>query len=212
VIVDPPTPEEGIPFGKFCQDGFCYWYDPARGQWYYLDGSGARVYIEGNPPGFDPGPYWPSEATLGSLQGYSRADYGLVPDTEGKVAPLMWFTNLANSTWDFTKNDVLDFYMVTDLQWELPTDRSNMLVAAIGTDNIHRYAMPLPSGENAALFHLRNVSVSNLIEFLSQMSIKQVNSQATGGTYTLKLSGPQANYTGVDIYWNGLLVHNVDLR
>ncbi|HPC23123.1 MAG TPA: hypothetical protein PK920_11655 [Phycisphaerae bacterium] len=102
--------------------------------------------------------------------------------------------------------------MVTDLQWELPTDRSNMLVAAIGTDNIHRYAMPLPSGENAALFHLRNVSVSNLIEFLSQMSIKQVNSQATGGTYTLKLSGPQANYTGVDIYWNGLLVHNVDLR
>ncbi len=89
VIVDPPTRKRVFRLENFCQDGFCYWYDPARGQWYYLDGSGARVYIEGNPPGFDPGPYWPSEATLGSLQGYSRADYGLVPDTEGKVAPLM---------------------------------------------------------------------------------------------------------------------------
>ncbi|HPC22882.1 MAG TPA: hypothetical protein P5038_20525 [Candidatus Paceibacterota bacterium] len=135
----------------------------------------------------------------------------MTPDGDGKVAPIMWFENFTGSSiTSFTKTDQMDFYMVVDKNWELPTDRSNLLLASIGASNIHAYGLRLANGHTGAqLLQLKNVKVKDVIEFLSQLGVKYVNCNDTAGVYKIQLSGPTpAQYTGVDFYLNGSFLAN----
>jgi hypothetical protein len=211
---DPfPPVGPGEPYTTWCYETsaelWCYYYDFAEGKWYYEDHQGQRQYIDGTPPGLPEGYVPDPDGFIPALS--TEAELGLTPDGEGRVAPMMWFKNFTGSSiTNFTKTDQMDFYMVIDQYWELPTDRSNLLLASIGASNVQRFGLRLANGHTGAmLLQLKNVKVEDLIEFLSQLGVKYVTYEDIVGTYKLQLSGPTpAQYTGVDFYLNGVFVAN----
>jgi hypothetical protein len=193
----------------------CEWerYNPNTGEWEPCDPPWWAGQIEPIP--IDPTQQQQQEMALGatgtSCGGsmlLSTIDYGIVPDQNGMVSPLVWITTfqgMSNST--LTADDTMDFYMAVNVNWTLATDNDPALLAAIGAENIIWHE--LPGEPNGAVLHLNDVTVRNLALFIDGTGLAGIDSQTPYGKWKFRYDSQQNLVT---VKWKGSLVAEIPLE
>lgn len=179
--------------------------------WFYYDDEGDLVILPGNPPGIDPNWTYPQ-----ALPHPSRTDLGIVPDQDGNVSPSVFVLNyhMANTnSYEFSVDDVMDFYMVLDEHWELPFDVDEDFLASIGEQNISFSSLAYEDNSpEPVLLRMHGITLGLAIEFMSRMGFTEVHAQTAWGTHALRLNGSFEEYTAAELYLNDDLVDTIPLR
>lgn len=166
--------------------------DPETGTW----------NPSGPPPGGAELPSFPSSDTAQAAAGIvdpncgsdglpvvspGPIDYGITPDAQGNVQPLMWLTDYNGLALDhLTADDTMDFHLAINRNWELPIDSNPTLRSQIGESNIiYHELITDPADPDAAVLTLNDVSMRNLVQFLNEFGINYVSSSNSLGVWRL---------------------------
>jgi len=194
----------------------CEWerYNPDTGVWEPCEEPEWITELESIP--CEPEPVQPQEiekvhkmaAPPGCQSGaYLPTDYGIVPDQNGMVSPLVWVTEFQGTVLDdLTADDTLDFFMAVNVNWMLATDSDPALLAAIGPENVTWHE--LPGEPDGAVLRLNDVTVRNLALFMNGTGLTGIDSDTPYGTWTLR---HEAQSNSIIVKWREIEVTEIPL-
>lgn len=170
------------------------WYqrDPVTGQW---------IPIAGNPPGYHPWyyPANPSQLPATAMSPPSLLNNtGIVPDANGQVSPVFWFSNVqAAAVGALTADDRVDFYMFIDARWVMPTDTDATLLSSIGAGNVNYYTYAISDGlPDPAIVCLSGATIRDVARFVHALGIDEATiPQSTLGPWKFVVSSDLSSMT-----------------
>ncbi len=179
-----------------CDNGIEYRMDRDDPRWYRIDENGQRVYEDcpcardSKAPNGDPG---------------TREEAGLAVDANGNVAPRMWITDHAPiKPGEYNVDDIVDFVICTERDWEMPHDVDLDLAESIGVDRFNYVKVDLDTPENDWILYVTmdNVKLSQVIQYLDAMGMSEIKTNYNGsGPYTIRLDGAVPNdYDSAQIF------------